>query len=234
MVTTRGKTKPDKTSSDQSSETTQLLKKSGTSGKSSSSSSSSGSNSNIKVSGLPLKTWHLNISLGATGAILVLSSLSYLSYDGYLNFLSGSVNPDKLTGYGLKSEYVFRYLILGLTFTVVNIAAVGFKRLLSPQALDPLNHHEDLIQSVRNILSNSIEQLLVSVVTQLCLVSYLNGIQVARIIPLMNMSFLLGRITFALGYPKYRTFGFTLSFLPVLISVPYILYRFLSSQLGLF
>ncbi|CAG2162927.1 unnamed protein product [Oppiella nova] len=64
--------------------------------------------------------------------------------------------------------------------------------------------------------TNTLEQFLFNAVNQLILSTYLSESNL-RLIPLLNLYFLIGRITYWIGYqiaPKYRTFGFTVTFWP--------------------
>lgn len=185
----------------------------------------------LVVNGVPIDVYKRNIALGFLASFTFIGLLSWIILSGTVN-LAGSVNADKLNGYGLKAEFTFRYLILGAAFLVFNVQAVISKRV-GTAALDPLNGREDLTLANRNILQNSLEQFVITVVSQLSLISYLPGVQVVRVIPLLNFLFFFGRIAFFVGYPRYRTFGFITTWVPTIAANSYSLYKF-GSHLGIY
>lgn len=42
----------------------------------------------------------------------------------------------------------------------------------------------------------------------------------------MNVTWLIGRITFVIGYPNYRPFGVALSFWPSMVASGYAMFKF--------
>lgn len=116
-------------------------------------------------------------------------------------------------------------------FQVMNIR-------VSSGAVDPLAGQEDVVQKAKNILQNTVEQTLLNFVNQIVLISWIPADQMF-LIPLFAILFVFGRIAFMIGYtisPRYRTFGFALTFAPSLfMMVNNILYGFgLRSQLPYF
>jgi len=114
--------------------------------------------------------------------------------------------------------WTLRYQVLGLSAVVFALANVSITRALT-QAINPLAGHEGIVERANKILTNTLEQFVLNLMNQLILATYLSESNL-RLIPLLNLYFLIGRITFWIGYqiaPKYRTFGFTLSFLPTLL-----------------
>ena len=83
-------------------------------------------------------------------------------------------------------------------------------------AVDPLSGNEDLVEKAKNILTNTVEQTVFNFVNQLVLVSWIPQEQMF-IVPLLAILFVVGRVSFMIGYtikPRYRTFGFILTFFP--------------------
>ena len=189
-------------------------------------------NGEVLVRGVPVKTFMRNIHLGTLAALIFIGVSTWIVWTGRVN-LAGSVTAEKLTGFGVKSEFVFRYQILSVLWLLFNVQAVIYNRLREPQALDPLSGSEHATQANRNILQNSVEQLLITLITQLSVISYLNGYYVIRVIPLMNLFYFVGRITFFIGYPRYRTFGFITTQAPPLIAAAFAAYRF-GTHLGIY
>lgn len=111
--------------------------------------------------------------------------------------------------------------LLFCTFYVIS------KRVGTPAEV-PTSGHEHLTQSAKNIFLNSLEQFIMFFVSQLILVSYLTSKQVLNLIPTLNLLFIVGRITFWLGYPMNRSFGMTLNFAPLFVTMSYIGYRYIT------
>jgi len=127
--------------------------------------------------------------------------------------------------------WTLRYQVLGLLAIIWSISHVSLTRLMSP-AINPLSGHESVVDKSTRILTNSLEQFVVNAINQLILSTYLSESNL-RLIPLLNVYFLIGRLTFWIGYqigPKYRTFGFVVSFWPTLITFGLNLYFLLTTN----
>jgi len=179
------------------------------------------------INGVPLSLYRRRIIYGTTAAIVFIGVLGYLLQSQRIS-LHGNFSPEKASGFGSKVEVTFRFLILPTLWILANILYVMWSRVRHPEALDPLNDYEHLVEVPRNILKNSIEQVVLSVIAQLAVISYLSGPEVAKIIPATNLLFLIGRIIYAATYPRLRSFGFCLSFLPSSGLVGYALYKFVT------
>ena len=131
-------------------------------------------------------------------------------YGGY--FLWPSLVPvPKATDFDTPAVYTLRSLfpaLLVLAFAIVKVAMMRFLGY----AKNPLGKDE-LIQKDKNFLQNTLEQLAVFLLTAGALMTYLEGEEL-RLIPLYSFAFVLGRILYRVGYPKHRTFGFTMTLFP--------------------
>lgn len=165
----------------------------------------------------------------ATGSAMV-TWLLYHSLNGKLAILQPG-KPWSPQSFSSKLEFTARYWILPAFWLLFNVCTVICCRIIHPIALDPLGQGEGFTLRERNILTNSIEQAVISILVQICTITYLEGEQVARVIPMVNGLFILGRLLYWLGYPIYRTFGFVLSFVPNFLMVFFALYRFLYTHL---
>lgn len=179
----------------------------------------------MMVNDVPASLYLKRIGVGATASIVTMSLLAWLIHTGKI-VLTGNFATDKMSGFGSKLEFTLRFLILPTLWILINSMLVMLNRLRKQEALDPLNDHEDVVQVANNVLRNSVEQLLMSMIVQLSLISYLPGPDVARVVPFMNVTFLVGRITFYAGYPKFRSFGFVMTFLPTALAITYVAYKF--------
>ena len=85
--------------------------------------------------------------------------------------------------------------------------------------LSKINEH--LLQTEKNILMNTVEQLLCFLLLMLALTTYLEPEEM-RIIPLHSLAFIVGRVCFAIGYsisPMYRSIGMSVNFYTNFISL---------------
>ena len=183
----------------------------------------------VMVRGVPANTYRLRVAGGIAAGIVVIGVLSWLLSTNRLS-LSGNVKADQVSGLGSKLEFTFKMLALPLIWVLGSNATVCLLRLIRVQAIDPLNYREELIEVPVNVLSNSIEQLILTAFGQLAVVIHLNGPEIVRIIPLVNFLFIIGRTAYALGYPKWRSFGFTLTALPSALLIVYAAWNVLRNQ----
>lgn len=161
---------------------------------------------------------------------IIVTLLLYYSLNGKISILQPA-KPWSPQSFGSKLELTARYWTLPIFWLTFNVLTVISRRMIHPTALNPLGLGEKFTQREKNILINSIEQVVISIIAQISMLTYLEGEQVTRVIPMVNSLFLIGRITFWLGYPFYRTFGFIFTFFPSLLMVFFSLYRFLYSHL---
>lgn len=160
--------------------------------------------------------------------VLVIASFLLVNFDAII--LSGSTKPSTLIDFQSKLQFTVKYLQLpGFCFflTIMNTSI----RRGTGQANNPLAGDEHLIQTSKNVLQNTLEQFIFTASVQLALIAYLDGIAVAKVIPLLNYLFVIGRIGFVAGYPNYRSFGFTVSFLPNGIAILFAGYKLLAEQM---
>jgi hypothetical protein len=156
-----------------------------------------------------LAVWQI-ISLGLLVSFLLVGLLTNLVLTNRLN-LAGRLTPSDVNSFANRLEFLLRYQCLPATVLICLMYAVIRKRVRS-HAINPLDGFEHIVAAQKNILQNSLEQYLLSLLAQLGLLCHLTSYQVLRYIPLMNVIFVLGRVLYALGYPKYRTAGFVMNF----------------------
>jgi len=154
------------------------------------------------------------ILIGATGGIC----------------LSGVVNlagrTTELSNYGERLEFTAKYLTMGVLWLVFMIFYVIFQRGRTG-AVNPMAGGDYAFQKQANILQNSFEQFIMSAFAQICLVAFLDEKWTMRTIPWVNFLFIIGRITFLIGYPMKRTFGIFCSVFPTTGMIFVALYKFI-------
>ena len=125
-----------------------------------------------------------------------------------------------------KLLYAARYCTFPqAVFLLFVIARVGAKRG-STGAENPLAGKEHLIQTEKNVLTNTVEQLLVFLLLVVTLTTYLEPSEM-RIIPLYSLVFIVGRVLFMIGYgigPKHRSYGIAINFFSTFFFIGYVIY----------
>jgi hypothetical protein len=174
----------------------------------------------VSVRGIPADVYRLRVGAGLLGGTVFVGLLYWLINSNKLS-LSGNVRKEDINGLGDKLGYTLKLLTLPLLWVLGSNLTVCFFRLTRVQAIDPLNNRDELIEVPVNIFVNSIKQFILTAFGQLSIVPILSGSDIVRIIPLVNILFVVGRIAYSLGYPKYRSFGFTLSSLPSTALITY-------------
>ena len=137
--------------------------------------------------------------------LLTVASVGVL-YGGY--YLCDCIPYPKSDTLQDKLVYFIRCCVLPCVAVLCwAIVSVAMKRT-SSRALNPLSGYEEFVQPQKNILNNTVEQLLVFLMTCLVLTTYLDNTELC-ILPLYSLLWVTGRLTFAIGYsihPMYRTF----------------------------
>jgi len=111
----------------------------------------------------------------------------------------------------LKLQFTLKFLILPVSWLALNVLLVILTRIRT-EAIDPLTNNEHLTLKLNKILTNSCEQALILIISQLILVDYLTPTMVLQFIPSINILFIVGRFLFLFGYPRYRGVGFLMSY----------------------
>lgn len=159
-------------------------------------------------------------------AILFMATFPYMVLNNIIILTPSTISATHLKDYPSKLQFTFKYFILGVVWLVFCMWNVISKRFPSP-AVNPTGGYEHLTEEAKNILTNSLEQFIMNIIVQLSLISYLDEQETLKTIPLLNILFIIGRITFFLGYPKYRAFGFWVTMWPMQIAMWITLNKFL-------
>lgn len=178
---------------------------------------SSSSRSNREEASSKIPTFKF-VVLGTVLAVAFLSS----AYYSYQNYIVNQLQIPHLHTLSDRFTFVLRYQVFGLAVILLLISQIATTRLFT-NSRNPLSGNEQRIEKASRILQNTVEQFLLNFVNQLILVTYLTENQL-KLIPVINLIFLIGRLTFYLGYlisPDYRTFGFMVTFIPNLAMLGY-------------
>jgi hypothetical protein len=145
-------------------------------------------------------------------------------YGGY--YYCDSIPIPRSDDFSEKLLYAARYCTFPqAVFLLVAIWMVIAKRAYAG-AVDPLAGREHLVQTEKNILANTLEQLLVFLLLIVTLTTYLEPLEM-RIIPLYSLTFIVGRVLFTIGYsikPRYRSLGVVTNLSSSSFFVGYVIY----------
>jgi len=157
-------------------------------------------------------------------ATAFLSFFVYLVIDDILTF-SGPMKAQDLSDFASRLKFLFRFQTLNLFWLMFCMYWVISKRMGTP-AVERVIEYDHLTALAQRHFTNTIEQYLMSLLSQLILITYLDASNIIRYIPAINVLFFIGRFTFWIGYPKHRTFGFMINNFALLATVAYNLYKF--------
>lgn len=166
-------------------------------------------------------------------SLTIIVGVIYFSVHEVIRLAPSSIRAETLKGFSARAEYALRYQTLLFGWLVFNVYAVIFTRLRRG-ALNPLvDSTEKHAQQMKNILTNSMEQIFLSSMLQLAFASFAEPTLFKNLVPAVNIVQFFGRIAFFFGYPYYRTLGYTLTSVPNTLMLGYNLYKF-GSYLGLY
>lgn len=158
-----------------------------------------------KQTGLNAPNWFLLV-LPSLGSLI---AVGWYYFKNNQNTFSGSTQklPQTLAE---RFAYVLSYELFPVATLVFAIHWVWLNRMRSPMTRNPLSGHEHLVETSSNILSNTVEQLLLHVLNVL-IFAVLAPPERLHFIKFVVFIFTIGRVAFAVGYtvhPKYRIPGF--------------------------
>lgn len=165
------------------------------------------------------------ILLAAAGIFMFVTTNQVLS--GKLNLSPNGLSRfNNLKTFVDKLQFTLIHLALPVLLLKVQVLLTIFKRL-STNAIDPSSKNENLVFRANSVLRNYVEQFIISAFAQLVLISHLSAKQTSQFIPLMNLFFVVGRVTFWAGYPRSRSFGFFCCLIPSITATCLSAYEFL-------
>ena len=147
---------------------------------------------------------------------LITISIFGLSFYGYLPWRVTGEKGSEHVSLRARLAFTLQWSFVDLLPLLVGIFAV-FNRRRQTWAINPVDPRGDeFIRSLKGILENTLEQFLVKFVLSLILCTVLRSRELI-LLPTFTFLYLLGRLTFALGYPLHRSFGMTMNFVSVLL-----------------
>lgn len=113
---------------------------------------------------------------------------------------------------------------------LIAIFAVIHRRI-SSIAINPMDSRGHLlVEQQQRILQNTLEQLFIKFILSLTLCTVLKSNEL-MVLPVFTILFIFGRLTFALGYPNYRSFGITMNIASAVCVIGLIVYRFIIEEI---
>lgn len=148
-------------------------------------------------------------------AIIFLISTFY----GFNHYSEKLISIPHLHSLTDRIVFTVRFQLIGCFALLFSVLEVSFTRLFT-NAVNPLSGNESVVDKANRILTNTLEQFLLNAINQLIVCTFLSENNL-KLIPLLSLYFIFGRIAFWIGYkiaPKYRGFGFAVTFIPTLIT----------------
>ena len=162
------------------------------------------------------------------GFLTGLSSLivfGWLVFSDHLVLTPGGVTESSLTTFNQRFEFCCRWWTLIATWLVLNVyVVIGCRAVSRKYLIDPLSGSTNAINVTNTILRNSMEQALVYVLLQLSMLPKISPSMAIKLIPFVNLIWFVGRIGFAVGYPRFRGIGNGMTFTLVLPLTVYAIY----------
>lgn len=147
---------------------------------------------------------------------------------GKLNLVPKDLSRvNNLRTYVDRFQFVSLYLSVPLLLLSLQILFTIWKRI-DLGKIDPKfeDENEDDWYLTSMLLRNITEQFVIAALSQIVLITFLTPRQTAQFIPLLSLFFVIGRITFNLGYVRSRAFGIFLNALPAFLTCLFSAFKF--------
>ena len=156
---------------------------------------------------------------------IAVALVSAIYYSGYYHVsivpLPTSIDLVAKLSYTIRCAFP---MVLVLLFFIMN---VGNKRFVTA-AIDPLGGNEHIVQLEKNVLTNTLEQFVLSFTLMLVAATYLDTVEKMKIIALYSFAFVIGRVLFRIGYgisPHFRVLGMGMTILSICLLLVVIVYH---------
>ncbi|UJR09148.1 hypothetical protein I4U23_013396 [Adineta vaga] len=136
---------------------------------------------------------------------IVTIGLFFLSFYDYLPWKIAVNQRQKQLS--LKHRYIFTLQLTFIDILPLLICIfVVFNRRRQTYAIDPMDPRgKKFVKRLKGILSNTFEQCVVKIILSFILCTILHSNELI-LLPTFTFLFVIGRLTFALGYPTHRSF----------------------------
>ncbi len=151
------------------------------------------------------------LPLFLTQVVISLVLLVTIFYGGYYH--CDSISLPASSDFSDKLEFSLRWCAFPFAVILMyTIMGVSSKRGSTP-ASNPLSGNEKFLQTEKNILLNTLEQMVLAFFIVLSLTVYLDQ-SAMKLVPIYMVSFIVGRALFTVGYkisPRFRSCGMVLN-----------------------
>ncbi|CAF4308271.1 unnamed protein product [Adineta steineri] len=155
------------------------------------------------------KSQRKNIPLMILSIIIATSVLTFALFD-QLPWTITINNNIKTVSLENRLIFTIQLLFIDCFPLVFSIFAVIHRRVTTI-ALNPLDPKgQILVEQRQRILQNTLEQLIIKLILSLTLCTIIQPNELT-LLPAFTILFVIGRFSFAFGYPKYRSFGFLMN-----------------------
>ena len=162
----------------------------------------------------PLRT----ISMIVTPLIMVLAFFNQFPWTVLVDDNIKYLSFEKRFIFTLQLSFIDCLPLFIAIFAVIN-------RRISSIAVNPMDPRgHPLVEQRQRILQNTLEQLIIKFILSLALCTVLKSNELI-VLPVFTILFIFGRLTFALGYPNYRSFGITMNIISSACVIGLISYR---------
>ena len=154
------------------------------------------------------------------------------TYSGSLPVKIVSTDQRTTLSFEDRLTLTIQLAFLDLIPLIVSMFAVIHVRMhtVAVNPMDPRGY--PLVEQRQRILQNTLEQSLIKLIISFALATLLTDEQMI-LLPVWTALFLLGRVTFALGYPFYRSFGMGLNIGTAMLCFFIVLFRFVTEKTAL-
>jgi hypothetical protein len=147
--------------------------------------------------------------LGKISAIITTVIMALAFFDQFPWVVAVDDNAKSLA---LENRLVFTLQLSFIDLLPLFSAILAvINRRIRTIAINPMDSRgHALVEQRQRILQNTLEQLIIKLILSLTLCTVLRSNELI-ILPVFTVLFVLGRFTFALGYPNYRSFGMAMN-----------------------
>ena len=182
-----------------------------------------------KIIGPPVIRPLQGISLISLISSLVILSITLLLVIFDKIHLTFKYHEEDLEDFESKVKFTLRFMVLPVTWLLHSLLVVILKRFRTI-AWDPMSGNDHLTEVDQRLLQNTIEQTLLSILSQFMILGVMTAQETLKVIPFINIWFVVGRLLFWGGYPRYRTFGFCFSMVPSFFAIKLVWFRILGIE----
>jgi len=145
-----------------------------------------------------------------------LATFFYLVVCDQIRLSAGATVKD-VSDFPSRMKFVLRYQAINTAWLMFSVWYVCSRQKTGKA---------ELVAEARLHLSGVKEQLMLSFLSQLVLITWLDSASVLFAIPSLNVLFILGRVLYWLGYPTYKHIGSQITLWPTMGAIAYNLFQF--------